>query len=108
MHEAKTNNCMEKQMNPQLYLSISIIVVGLPWCLQCGRPWVRQIPWRGEWHPTPVFFLGNPTDGGAWWAAVHGETESDTTELIIIIIARDVSTPLSVTDRSIGRKSVNV
>ena len=55
MHEAKTNNCMEKQMNPQLYLSISIIVVGLPWCLQCGRPWVGKIAWRREWQPTPVF-----------------------------------------------------
>ena len=39
---------------------------GLPWwlrwwriCLQCGRPgfdpWVRKIPWRWEWLPTPVF-----------------------------------------------------
>ena len=29
-------------------------------CLQCGRlrfdPWVRKIPWRREWLPTPVFF----------------------------------------------------
>ena len=28
-------------------------------CLQCGRPrfhpWVRKIPWRREWQPTPVF-----------------------------------------------------
>ena len=22
--------------------------------------------------PTPVLLPGNPTDGGAWWAAVHG------------------------------------
>ena len=31
-------------------------------CLQCGRPgfdpWVRKIPWRREWQPTPVFLLG--------------------------------------------------
>ena len=38
----------------------------LPWwlrqysvCLQCGRPgfhpWVRKIPWRRKWQPTPVF-----------------------------------------------------
>ena len=38
---------------------------GLPWwlrqwsiCLQCGRavfnPWVRKIPWRRKWQPTPV------------------------------------------------------
>ena len=23
-------------------------------------------------------FLGNPTDGGVWWAAVHGVTKSQT------------------------------
>ena len=28
-------------------------------CLRCRRPgfnpWVRKIPWRREWQPTPVF-----------------------------------------------------
>ena len=32
--------------------------------LQCGRsvfhPWVRKIPWRREWQPTPVFLPGKP------------------------------------------------
>ena len=39
---------------------------GLPWwlrwqriCSQCGRPgfdpWVGKIPWRRDWHSTPVF-----------------------------------------------------
>ena len=43
--------------------------VGLPWrlrrwriCLQCKRPgfdpWVRKIPWRRPWQPTPVFLPG--------------------------------------------------
>ena len=40
--------------------------VGLPWqwkiCLHCKRPWfnpwVRKIPWRREWQPTPVFLPG--------------------------------------------------
>ena len=31
-------------------------------CLQCRRPgfyfWVRKIPWRREWQPTPVFLPG--------------------------------------------------
>ena len=29
-------------------------------------PWIREIPWRWKWHPTPVFLPGNPTDRGAW------------------------------------------
>ena len=39
---------------------------GIPWwlrrervCLQCGRPefspWIRRVPWRRKWQPTPGF-----------------------------------------------------
>ena len=63
----------------------------LPWwlrwqriCLQCRRPgfdsWVRKIPWRRKWLPTPVSCLENPMDRGAWRAAVHRVTGSGTTE----------------------------
>ena len=31
---------------------------------------------RRQWHPTPVLSLGNPMDGGAWWATVHGVAKS--------------------------------
>ena len=38
---------------------------GLKWwrvCLQCGRPrsnrWVRKVPWRRAWSPTPGFVPG--------------------------------------------------
>ena len=31
-----------------------------------------------QWHPTPVLCPENPMDGGAWWAAVHGVTKSQT------------------------------
>ena len=38
---------------------------GLPWWLsgkesawQCRRPWIRKIPWRRKWQPTPVFLPG--------------------------------------------------
>ena len=31
---------------------------------QCRRhgfdPWVRKIPWKRAWQPTPVFLLGEP------------------------------------------------
>ena len=61
----------------------------LPWwlrwyriCPQCGRPrfdsWVGKIPWRWEWLLTPVFLLVNSMDWGAWWATVHGVTNSQT------------------------------
>ena len=40
-------------------------------------------PWRRKWQPTPVPYLENPMDGGAWEATIHGgRKESDTTELL--------------------------
>ena len=56
-------------------------------CLQCGRPrfnpWVGKIPWRRQWHPTPVLLPGNSHGrrslvGCSPW----GREESDTTELL--------------------------
>ena len=55
--------CVEKKK------SVAQQVKGLPWWLrwwrvhlQCGRPafdqWVRKIPWRREWQPTPAFLPG--------------------------------------------------
>ena len=52
------------------WLSSSRAVIGLPWWLsseespcQCKwpgfNPWIRKIPWRRKWQPTPVFLLGN-------------------------------------------------
>ena len=34
--------------------------------------------WRRKWQPTPVFFLENPRDRGAWWAAVYGVAQGQT------------------------------
>ena len=50
-------------------LLLILLLSRLPWwfrwlriCLQCKRPgfnpWVRKIPWRREWLPTPVFLAG--------------------------------------------------
>ena len=39
---------------------------------------LKLIHWRRQWHPTPVVLPGKPKDGGAWWAAVHGVTKSQT------------------------------
>ena len=42
---------------------------------ESGRP-----PGGGHGNPLQCACLENPTDRGAWWATVHGVTESDTTE----------------------------
>ena len=43
--------------------------------------WVQSLGWEdspGEGNGNPLQYscLKNPTDGGAWWAAVHGVTKS--------------------------------
>ena len=42
------------------------------------NPWIRKIPWRRKWQPTPVFLPGEFHDRGARWATVHGVTKSQT------------------------------
>ena len=48
---------------------------------RCGfDPWVRKIPWRRKWQPTPVFLPGK--SHGQWSLAGYsawGHKESDTT-----------------------------
>ena len=40
-------------------------------CRRCGfNPWVKKIPWRRKWQPTPVFLPGK-SHRGDWWATVH-------------------------------------
>ena len=36
------------------------------------NPWVRKIPWRKAWQPTPVFLPGESMDRGAWQTMYTG------------------------------------
>ena len=38
-------------------------------------PWVRKIPWRRVWQPTPVFLLGE-SHGQRSLATIHGDNRS--------------------------------
>ena len=43
--------------------------------------WVRFLDWEDPleyWQLSPVFLPLNSMDRGAWWAAVHGVTKSQT------------------------------
>ena len=43
-------------------------------------PGLGKFSGGGNGYPLQCACLGNPTDGRAWWATVHGVSESDTTE----------------------------
>ena len=52
---------------------------------QCRRqrrpgsdPWLGGSPGGGHGNPLQCSWLGNPMDGGAWWATVHGVPQSQT------------------------------
>ena len=40
-------------------------------------------PGEGNGNPLQYSCLGNPMDGGAWWATVHGAAESQTLQSIV-------------------------
>ena len=83
---------LEKAMAPHS----STLAWKIPWTEKPGRlqsmqllrvwhNWATSLSlftfmhWRRKWQPTPVFFcLENPRDGGAWWAAISGVTQSQT------------------------------
>ena len=52
--------------------------------LRVGHDWMTSLSlftfmhWRGNVNPLQCSCLENPRDGGAWWAAVYGVTQSRT------------------------------
>ena len=50
------------------------------WAIMMTVKLVAVVPKYGEDDGTPLQYscLENPMDGGAWWAAVHGITKSQT------------------------------
>ena len=62
----KNSNLIIRHYLNIFFLQSSIVFKGLPWLLsgkksacqsrKCGLdPWVKKIPWRRKWQPTPVF-----------------------------------------------------
>ena len=77
--------------NSIVLMPYSKIYMGLSWQLsgkestgQCRRlgfdPWVRRIPWRKKWQPTPAFLSGKSHGQGSLAGySPWGLKESDTT-----------------------------
>ena len=62
-----------------------------------GDPWVRKIPWRRIWQPTPVFLPGESRDRAAWRATVHGSQKAgDDWSNLACTHAREVDKPFSI------------
>ena len=62
-----------KLMNSVGFPGGSVVKESSCQCRRCRFDlWVRKIPWRRKWLPTPVFLLRKSPGQGAWWATVHG------------------------------------
>ena len=84
LRESSTTRPTLQQMLKELFLGgREKATTRLPWwlrlyriCLQCRRlrfdSWVRKIPWRRKWQPTPVFLPGESHGQRSLAATVHG------------------------------------
>ena len=85
-------------------------------CLQCGRPgfnpWVRKVPWRREWQPTPVFLPGEfhgerSLAGYSLWGSQKNQTRFSNYTIMTIISERNGISKLKSrqkTDKLFGRR----
>ena len=54
---------------------------GSMWSLPLGSSWTSTVNFFSSWHwktSKNLWYLENPKDGGAWWAAVSGVAQSRT------------------------------
>ena len=73
-------------------------------CKRCGfNSWVRKIPWRRKWQPTPVFLPGKFHRQRSLVATVHEVKKNETrlsththTHSHTLIMAAEVQKPISV------------
>ena len=49
-------------------------------------PWVRKIPWRRAWQPTPVFLPGESHGQRSLAGTVHRVAELDMTEQLTLLL----------------------
>ena len=79
--------CSVAKSCPVLYFLMNCSTPGFPVLHHLGKVMslLFNMLSRGEGNGTPLQYscLENPRDGGAWWAAVYGVTQSQTlTEMI--------------------------
>ena len=67
---------------PSIFPSIRDFSNELSVCIRWPKYWSFSFSIReGNGNPLQCSCLENPRDGGAWWAAIYGCTELDTTEV---------------------------
>ena len=87
------NKDLEELMEKVMATHSSTLAWKIPWMEEPGRlqsmgllrvrhDWVTSLSlftfmhWRRKWQPLQCSCLENPRDGGPWWAAVYGVTQS--------------------------------
>ena len=95
-HKEKEKRKKKKKVNQNLEIPhSSTLAWKIPWTeepgrlhfmgpLRVGHDWATSLSlstfmhWRRKWQPLQCDCLENPRDGGAWWAAIYGVTQSRT------------------------------